>query len=276
MSSADHIAELPHPWGRHPLVEGETLALRLGARDLWVRSEQREIRLALGPDPRPGDPLPPPDQGGPTPDIEWSRWVPPEGSGALELHPALPDRSLVLKPENSFRLLPRAEARVYVRVPLSIRIQLQVEGAQGGIKLTEVPTLSMSDTWWGDKVDGELAYWLPTTARREMLPELHLLHLAACPLQLMNRSGVELEVEKLAFRVAHLSLFLHEGHFWADEARVTYHGEMEGSTVEMTGHSPEEAEGGALVCGPRDPIVRGFRARTFIRLRSMSGIGGDG
>ncbi len=276
MSPGADIPDLPRPWGRHSLEGDETLALRLGARDLWIRSEAREIRLLTGPDPRPGEALPPPIKSVPEPGSEWSRWVPPEGSGEVELRPALPDRSLVLKPESPFRLLPRAEARVYVRVPLWIQVQLRVEGMESGLKLAEVPTLSMSDSWWGDTVEGELVYWLPTTARRKMFEDLHLLHLAACPLHLSNRSGIELEVDKLVLRVAHLSLFLHDGHFWADETRVTYHGDAEGSTIEMTGVSPEEAQGGVRVSAPREPIVRGFRARTFSRLRSLSGLGGTG
>jgi hypothetical protein len=217
-----------------------------------------------------GHPSPPPE---PPEGVGWSRWATPDRSGDVALLPALPDRTVVLKPERSFRLMNGAGARVFVRVPLWIRVEL-VLGQTERVLLEEIPSLVMSDTWWGDFIEGELAYWLPTTARREMRPELHRLHLAACPLQLLNRSGTDLNVEKLALRVPHLSLFVHGGHFWADEARVTYQGDAEGSHIEMTGRSPAEAPGGIPVASPRRPVHRGLRARTFDRLRLLSGIGG--
>jgi len=253
-----------------------------------------------------GSPPPEPPQG-----AEWSRWATPGGEREIVLRPALPDRVVVLEPEWAFRLLSGSEARVFVRVPLWIRIDLRVgpgaepadtqpaytqpadeqptgEPPRGGqspgpgpisgtgrtLKLQETPALVMSDTWWGEYYQGELAYWLPTTARRVMAPRLFSPHMAVCPLLMQNQSADELRVEKLALRVAHLSLFVHEEHLWSDESRVLYQGDEEGSQVDMAGRPPAEAETGLLVSGPRTPIQRGLRARTFDRLRAFPGFGG--
>lgn len=267
------------PWGSRTLEPGRSIALRIGARDLWLRREGGEIWLAhheesalSGPssDPPPTEPPSPelPE------DVEWARWATPGGEREILCRPALPDRTVVLKPERSFRLLNRAEARVFVRVPLWIRLELVPADEGELVLLDEIPSLAMSDTWWGDFLEGELAWWLPTTARREMRPELHLPHLAVCPLRLVNRSGSDLAVEKLAFRVPHLSLFVHDGHFWADQARVTYRGDAEGSQIDMDGRSPEEARGGVRVAQPRTALQKGFRARTFDRLKHLPGVGG--
>lgn len=269
---------LSAPWGTHTPSAGSVLPLRIGLRDVWLRSEKGELRIAAAALPPPegrlgreeaaarGSVEPP--AGEPPDGVEWSRWALPSNAGDLMLTPALPDRTLVLEPESPFRLLPRAEARVYVRVPLWIRIELPLRDGTV-LPLDELPTQALSDTWWGDFMEGELAYWLPTTARREMHPELHLPHLAVCPIRLSNRSIMDLRVEKVALRTAHLSLFQSDGRFWADETRVTYQGEAEGSQIDMAGKSPPEAAGAPRVTPPRTPALRTFRARTFARLRSL-------
>lgn len=215
---------------------------------------------------------------GPGKEAEWTRWATPAGERDVLLRPTLPDRPLVLEPEWPFRLLPGAEARVFVRVPLWVRIEVRLgSGERGGsrsVKLTELPTVVMSDTWWGELHQGELAYWLPTTARRAMAPRLFAPHLGVCPLVMQNRADEDLQVEKVALRVDHLSLFASEGRIWSDESRVVYQGAEAGSRIDMTGKAPSEAGDADLVVGPRMPVQRGFTARTFDRLRALHGLGG--
>lgn len=282
MSASPAASDLSHPWGLVNLPEGEPLSIRLGPREFWVSAQDGEIWVASAPVGSAAEPggtttaTPQPPQ--PPPGTEWTRWATPAGESQIVLRPALPDRTLVIEPDLPFRLLPRAEARVFVRVPLSVRVELPPQGGPGaatpGSLLTQFPSLLLSDTWWGDVMHGELAYWVPTTARRILRPELHQPHLAVCPLNLRNRSGSDLGVEKLALRVAHLSLFAWDGAgLWGDETTVTYQDSSEGSQIEMSGRAPVEAQGGRLVSAPRDPIQRGIRARTFDRLRSLSSPG---
>lgn len=255
------------PWGTHQVPEGETLTLTLGPLTIWARRQADEFWLNHVP----GDPdRPPTGAPGPVPpeDSPWTRWPVSEGITRLVLVPGFPDRPLVVEPELSFRMIRGARARIYVRVPLHVRVRLP-----GGELLQEVASLQLSDTWWGDFEEGEVCYWLPTTARRAVSPEIHEAHLAICPLQLSNESEDDLSVEKLALRVAHLSLFQDEGRLWADETRVRYRGEAEGSDIDMSGQAPREAEGARLVSPPQDPAARSFRARSFARLRSLPGLG---
>ncbi len=276
---------LPPPWGFHPLDEGTVDSLRLGPRQIWFQRSGTEV-LAAGVDGYKGgvDPRVDGDVGestdGPPESGGWSRWATAGEDGEIFIRPAFPDRPLVLSPERPFRLLPRARARVFVRVPLWIHIELRSGRARGegdeerAILLTSVPSVTMSDTWWGDVEEGELAYWLPTTARSKMAPELFAPHLAVCPLHLENEADIDLEVERIAFRVNHLTLFAKGSELWADESRVSYQGDEEASHIEMTGKPPVEAKGARLVAGPREPVLRGLRARTFARFRSFPGLGG--
>lgn len=262
-------SDLPLPWGRLELPSGKILPHRIGPRDHWFAFRNGEIQVATAPVPE-GEATPTPE---PPQEVEWARWAVPGDERAIVLRPALPNRSVVLQSELPLSLLPRAEARIYVRMPLWIRIEMTDPERT---LLSEIPTVELSDTWWGGFMEGELCYWLHTHARREMLPELIRPYLAVCPLLLVNRSGTDLRVEKLALRVAHLSLFAHRGGLWTDESIVRYQGESEGSQIEITGEPPPEASGATRVADARVPMGRGFTARTFARLMALPGMGGGG
>lgn len=256
----------PRPWGEHDLEEGGEQRIEIGPLRLRIRRRDGEIWLAHAREESPaGSPLEPGED-----DAEWTRWAVPEGIRSVRLWPAFPDRALVARPEHSFHLVRGAEVRVYIRVPLSVRIELP---GSAPAKLTEVPTVTLSDTWFGDLTDGELTYFLPTTARREIGPEHFAPHLAACPLRLSNSAVDDLEVEKIALRVAHLSLFGHQEELWADETSVRYRSAEEGSDVRVSGKPPREAPDSQLLTPPRIPTERGFRARTFARLLTLPGFG---
>lgn len=281
-SSDPPPSELSSPWGRHPLPSDTPSTFRFGPLLLRARSLADEIWL----DHRPGDwtrakrsRANQGDGGRGDGEEEWVRWPVPEGADGLRFTPLLPPRPVVAEPEFPFRLLPRARARVFVRVPLWVRVDATAGEEAGGTgtdrKLTEVPSIVLSDTWWGDYSEGELCYWLQTTARRRVPPEVFGPHLAVCPVELKNRSDEELPVEKIVLRVAHLSLFADEGRLWADETRVRYRGPDEGSDVDVSGGRPAEAPDAVKVVEPREhPPARGIRAFTVGRLKTLPGLGG--
>jgi len=265
-------AEQDAPWGSHELRPGAATSIEIGPLTLWARSRAGEIWLAHASGDWASTDVEPPREP-PSDEEGWVRWPVPEGTGGLRLSPVFPPRTLVVKPELSFRLLPRSGARIYVRVPLWARVE--ATGGEEDVTLTEVPSVVLSDTWWGEFTDGELCYWLPTSARRSVGPDVFAPHRAVCPLDLSNRSEDELEVEKIALRVAHLSVFRTEQGLWADVTRVRYRGEKEGSDIDVAGRAPEEAGSGARrVTPPRTPLTKSFRTRTFSRLRTLSGLGG--
>lgn len=167
-----------------------------------------------------------------------------------------------------FHVIPGASARIYVRVPLVVSVNI---ADSEDTHLTEVPSVVLSNTWWGRVVDGELAYWLPTTARRHIGPEHFPPYLAVCPVLIQNRATESLEVEKVAIRGTHLSLFSTGSQLWGDQTTVVYRADEEGSEVDMTGAAPEQAAGATLISPAREPLSRGLRARTFARIKSISG-----
>ncbi len=247
--------DTPFDWGDHAVPESGEHVLGLGPLRLWFTRQSGEIRIAY-------------DYPDDTDEPVWARWAPAAWSGQIRLTPMLPDRLVVVKPESPFRLLPAARARIYVRVPLQVEIQ-----ALGGTpeSLLRIPTQVLSDTWWGTPEEGELGYWLDTRARREMPDEDFEEHLCVCPIQLENNARDALHIDRIALRVAHLSVFRHETHLWSDETRVRYLGEAGGSRLDMSSRPPAEAPSATRITPPERPMARGLTARTFARIRSSIG-----
>lgn len=293
-------APLPGPWGVHPLAEDEERTVDVGPLRLHLRRTNDEIWLAHEAVGRDGEASIAAEaltgngargrgrssgssggiggeggsEEGEGDGIEWSRWAVPSTGDAIRLTPAFPDRPVVVEPDGPFHLTRRARVRVYVRVPLHVQIGV---GAATEPAFARIPTVTLSDTWFGDFQEGELCYFLPTTARREIGREHFAPHLAACPLELSNRADEELKVEKLALRVAHLSLFSREDELWSDQAQVGYRGADLGSDLRMSGKAPAEAPDARLVVSPEVPAATGFRARTFARrIVQIPGFGSGG
>lgn len=268
-------SSLSAPWGSHELSPDQDLSLAVGPLRLRVRTSEDEIRMIhrsgdwARPDPsREPEGLDEPSQG-----ADWIRWPVSRPAQRLDLVPLFADRPLVVAPESSFRLLPGASARIYVRVPLWVAVEV---GDGEGPRLAELPTVVLSETWWGSFTEGELCYWLPTSARRRVTPDAFSVHQVVCPLALVNRADEDLSVEKIALRVEHLSVFVDDGRFWSDETRVRYRGEERGSEIDVGGRPPQEAPEAVRVSQPRDPPPsRAIHARTFARLKALSGLGGD-
>ncbi|MHB1191506.1 MAG: hypothetical protein ACYC6F_00545 [Longimicrobiales bacterium] len=256
-------------WGDRPVpAPGESQRLDIGPLRLWLCAEDGELWIthsrATG-GAKPGF--------SPPADAQWGRWALPEGQRHLHLSPVFPDRPLVVKPEHAFSLMRRARARVYVCVPAWVRVELMDRPGGRRVLLTEIPTVLLSETWWGDVLDGELAYWLTTQGHRKLSEELFDAHLVISAVQMDNLSDDDLQVEKLSLRVDHLSVYEKDGWLWAEEVRVEYHGEDEGTEIHMDDNAPPEAAG-AREISPARVQGRSFKARTFARLRALSGWGG--
>lgn len=256
------MSSAPPTWDTHEVPPGEATRVAVGPLTLRLRRQGDELWVGTGPTPG-TDAI-----RRTLPESEWTRWALPPGTDpGIHLAPSLPDRLLVVKPQLPFRLAPGADARVYIRVPVWVQLRL---GNRGGALLGEFPTLLMSDTWWGDMADGSLGYWLDTSARRTMTSDLLEPHLAVCAMELSNHSREPLPVEKIALRVIHLSVFGTGQGLWSEEVKVRYQGGEE-SQLELTGRPPVEAAQAVLLSPPRTPAERGFRARTFARLRGSGG-----
>lgn len=255
-------------WGSHPMPGEEAVCFICGPLQLWLRSTADELWISFlyngGEERSPAgseQPVPPPEE------LNWRRWTLKQHYKEIQFLPVFPDLPVVVKPEYPFRVTRDVRTKIYVRVPLWVRILL------GKTTIIEIPTVILSKTWFGDFTDGELCYWISSAARKNMEPDTSRPFLSICPIQIINRSEDELLVEKICLRVEQLTLFTFKNQLWANETKTSYRGQAEGSEIEFSPKPPPDAPSAKLVSTPRIVTTKSFTAKTFASLKDLPGFG---
>lgn len=251
-------------WAPIELEAGSRGCLRHGAFRLWVRRETAEWRFQYVH----GDDLY--DE-----TFEWLvddepvgterglvdpiRVVSESASNRLAPLPRLADRTLVVRPETIIRMLPEASVDLYVSSPLWIAIHVGEPERQ----VLDVPTWPLSDTWFGPTTtQGELGYALRTNARLHLDNVLRPGHRAVTQLHLENRTGENVDLERIALPMVNLSLYRDEhGGFWTQSVSVRL--TAGGTTAEVDiGKGPSSEAGHLrLVAEPRVRAARSLFSR---------------
>ena len=253
-------------WKSYEVQNDELYSWKIGDLKLWCKCATNEIQIAY----RHFVINESENQIEPPEDIVWSRWALKNNHPKIQLNPVFPDRSVVVKPESSFRIKINAQARIYVRVPIWLQINLI---KQKPIHLIDIPTVILSNTWFGTFFEGELCYWISSGVRQQVEPDLTRPYSAVCPIQLINKSEEDLLVEKICLRVHNLSLFFDNVQLWSDEIKILYKGRNDISQIKATGTPPHESPMAVLLTAPRRPVKKSITAKTFASLKDLPGLG---
>jgi hypothetical protein len=248
--------EHPRPWwGHFALGEDEIGTWAIGPLQLWVQRRSQEWRLAWQRDASAaGSEVRCPDPEAALPDEgERARVVARSTAEALEVRPALPDRPVVARPREPFRVLAGEEVAIYVTMPVWV-VLLTGEERQLG----ELPTQRLADTWMGPStIYGELGYAARDSARlhRERLPRRP--HLATTRLTLHNDAADALLVERLSLPAPQLGLWWHpEGGLWTESLAVQRQGDGGLADLQLGDGPPADVAGASPVTTPRSPQSR--------------------
>ena len=265
MMTEHNIAAL---WEPFEIAEDTLVVKKIGDLNLWCRLFENQILIAYSHQPA--------DVGidclaDIPPETAWSRWAMPIESAVLQLVPMFPDRPIVVKPEESFRLIQQIHTRINARVPIWIGIDL-VQGDKIS-RLTDLPTVVLSKTWFGNFTDGEGCYWITSGLRAKIDPDPQRYYQAICPIEVVNNSKEELLIDKICLRVANLTLFFDGKQLWSDETNIVFEGKDEVSQVTTTGAPPPEALDTVRISEPRTPMKKGFTAQTFDTLKDLPWLG---
>lgn len=247
-------------WGSVTLSTGEKADFfQLGDLRLWLKYKDEEIwighRYAVHGDTGKNSDSPPED-------LEWARWAPKEPDNTIKMMPVFPDLPLVVNSEYPLRVNPGGSIQIFTRIPVWIRISI---GKKDTV-LTELPTATLSRTWFGTPMEGELCYWATTKARRSLSNVERKPYLVSCPIQITNKTDEDLDFEKFCFRVERLKLFLYKEELWSDETRIVYQGEEQHSDISMSGRLPKGMDDARLISPPRKPEQRSLATRTFRKI----------
>jgi hypothetical protein len=201
---------------------------------------------------------------------DWNRWAITEDNPTIVFSPIFPNRPVVVKPEHVFKVEHGNKVRIYIKIPIWVEIK---QTGKTSNRLIELPTVILSNTWFGNFLDGELCYWISSSIHRIIQPDLSKPYLAICSIKIINEAKEDLLVEKTRLAVENLSIFESNGQLYGDETVVYYKGSKDVTQIEVNHKPPKEAGSARLISPPRSPIKKSFTAKTFSTLKDLPGLG---
>lgn len=136
--------------------------------------------------------------------------------------PALPGRTLVLKPKTNLSILPSTTFKFYVYLPVTFQLYAGVVKAEN--KVFEHSVESLSSTWFGEPDEGELCYALYTSFDTQINEDKKGNDFVICPIDIINNSKEILEVKRLAVRGVHLNIYTNDELMISNKVKIKYNG----------------------------------------------------
>ncbi|MDX9875661.1 MAG: hypothetical protein RBS88_12165, partial [Spongiibacteraceae bacterium] len=140
---------------------------------------------------------------------------------------------------------------------LWIRLQL------GNRTLLELPTVRLSDTWFGPNTrEGELCYASQTRARLQLL-DIESPWRAITPITIINRGDDVLKLDRLNVPVPNLSLYCDGNQFWTSGLTVGRDGGNAPARVQIDSGPPALSPHAELLASPRKTVRNGVLDRAI-------------
>jgi hypothetical protein len=200
--------------------------------------------------------------------LTWTRWVAGEESNQVQFLPALPDRSLVIRPRYPLNVPRGKDVLFFVNIPVWVRILV---GLPEKTTLFELPTVVLSKTWFGDPTTGELCYSLKTKAMRDLNAVENHAYMATCPVLIRNQAPSDLDFQRICIRVEHLTVYQGETRLWTNQVEVQFRGEELTSQIIMNRDIPGFDEAAEAICPAREPVEKSLLKKSFFFLKSLTG-----
>jgi hypothetical protein len=202
-------------------------------------------------------------------ELEFSRWVVGENLTSIQFIPAMPDRPLVIRSEVALHVPPGQDALFFAGIPVWLRMLIQ---PPDGTSLEEIPSQTLSNTWFGEPAAGELCYSLPFEAHRTA-DELAVHPCTAiCPITILNRAPKDLAVQRLRVPVEHFAVYRDKEQLWTNELEVHLSGDEQSSQITIGREAPRFTNNPEILCSARQPAGKTFLKQSFSFLRSLTGI----
>ena len=201
-------------------------------------------------------------------DLPWSRWVSSRPTDRVRLIPALPDRSVVVRPKFPLNVPTGESVLFYVNIPVWVRVTV---GEKPELTLSEIPSVVLSNTWFGEPTSGELCYALKTRALRALEELSNHPFMATCPVRVENQAPTDLDFQRICIRVEHLHVYRGARRLWTNQVEVIFKGEDFTSQINVLKYAPRLEGTSERLCAAREPVERSLLKKSFSFLRSLTG-----
>ena len=258
---------LLEPWKPAPIEDGQTLYWQIGPLKLWVSRCGHEWLVTSREDPEDEETVVTAGAEQVPKELEWRRWAGGEEANVVQLVPVTPTRPVVVRPRHPLAFPPGSDGIFYARIPVWVRITV---GENQAVTLCEIPTLTLSNTWFGvDTTEGELCYAMKSAARADLKEVPPAPHRAVCTLTLKNGAENPLDFQRLCIRCEHLTIYGISGQLWSSQVALTYHGEGSESRVRYLEGQLQKREGAVVLSPPRTPVSGSLFAKSFAGLARL-------
>lgn len=184
----------------------------------------------------------------------------------IQLLPQLPDKPLLLKPDQEITLFPKQTLKIFITAPVWIRIK--TISLNEGRMLKEFPSRELSNTWFGEVDSGELAYSSdsPVYEYFTNIPDSY--DRVICPVRIKNMSDIPLDLIRLSLNVSHLNIYTSGNSMIADMITVEYKGQDQVSRVSYNKDKTIDPNM-ELTAGARETYKRSILRTSFSFIRSI-------
>lgn len=252
-------------WAPRQLPKGRTLEAVIGPLRIWLQhgetawivawqrdDDMHSMRLAIG------------ESEAAPPDDNRQRHVLDTEAGLVRLQPTLMERPVVVRTLEPVFLSSGESTTLYIRTPLSLSVCV----GDAARVLCEIPTLELSDTWFGPNTrEGTVCFAARTHARTALAELPRRPHRAISPVQIRNRAPSALSLERLSLPVPALGLYGDERHgLWTESLTLERDDDDDVAALRVRDGAPGEAPGASAVAAARAPVSRGAAVRAFSRI----------
>ncbi len=270
INNADPVNRILKWWGVFDVAEGLTASCSVGAVALCIQHAQSEWRIGYRYEETDDETVLTAattiEAVNPLADSDVERFVDHSGSNRLVISPVLADRPVVTQPMQPFYLPTNEQTTIYVSSPVWLRI----ETGDPAKKLTELPSMQQSDTWFGPSTrEGELCYAGRTNARLDLDEVPRQPHRAITPVTIRNEAKEPLQVEKLSLPVPHLEIYCDtDGSLWTNAVELVRSQDGELASVKINPAPHAELQNAERIADRRKSLEKGRLTKTFSALFS--------
>ncbi|MEN9444619.1 MAG: hypothetical protein RIS47_1509 [Bacteroidota bacterium] len=154
----------------------------------------------------------------------------------IEIEPHFPGKPVIIKPEKTYKLLPKQQLNTYVTIPLCLHIYTH---GRKGLLLETYGDENLPDAWFGDE-NGEACYWHETTfdfRKQIQTPNPGTIY---CPVNFTNLSDEVLEIEKFLLQQEYLNIYQIGEMITTDKLSIRFRGLGNESIVSVDKPTPTD------------------------------------
>lgn len=255
-------------WKKYVIDENKVYFWKLGESEFWIKKKYKEWQIATKTNTEQANEIVIAAEVNAPVEVDWKSFI-ADKNNTLNIVPALPNLPVVVRPQNSFKLLPNMNVQLYVHIP--VWIQLYAGTVKRENLIHEFPSQELSNTWFGDPDNGVLSYSLNNLVHISIEKEILLRNNEVlCPVRIANEASLPLDFQRLSLLSEFLNIYTKNNLLYASEIKVKFKGENIVSDINYLQNAPTFIENSKHLALPRNPEKSSVLKKSFHFIKSLT------